>query len=143
MGSTTIRLGELHYRFQGVQLPRLQRDPEVGDGWVHFAQTVGGRTGLPAPRRVRRRPFIQWQAPTVWTTLSLTLRADGQCEFGMTGASRFPAHWVYDGDGQLTRKSGLADFRDWYRKSFGRYSHGEMRTPRRLSWRSKQHWRGK
>ena len=122
MGSTTIRLGELHHRFQGVQLPHLQRDPEVGDGWVHFTQTVGGRTGLPAPRQVRRRPFVQWQAPTVWTTLSLTLHADGRSEYGMTGASRFPRHWVYNGDGQLTHKSGMADFRDWYRKSFGRYS---------------------
>ena len=122
MGSTTIRLGGLHYRFQAVQLPDLQRDPERGDGWVRFVQTTGGRTGLPAPRRVRRRPFVQWQAPTVWTTLSLTLHAGGRAEFGMTGASRFPRHWVYDGDGQLSRKSGLADFRDWYRKSFGRYS---------------------
>jgi Cyclic nucleotide-binding domain len=122
MGSTSIRMGGLHYRFQAVQLPDLQRDAERGDGWVRFAQTTGGRTGLPAPRRVRRRPFVQWQAPTVWTTLSLTLHASGQAEFGMTGASRFPRHWVYNGDGQLSRKSGLADFRDWYRKSFGRYS---------------------
>ncbi len=122
MGSTTIRLGGLHYCFQAVHLRDLQREPEKGDGWVRFVQTTGGRTGLPAPRRVRRRPFVQWQAPTVWTTLSLTLHADGQAQFGMTGASRFPRHWVYDGDGQLSRKSGLADFRDWYRKSFGRYS---------------------
>jgi hypothetical protein len=122
IGSTTIRLGGLHYRFQAVQLPDLQRDPQRGDNWVRFVQTAGGRTGLPAPRRVRRRPFVQWQAPTVWTTLSLTLHAGGRAEFGMTGASRFPRHWVYDGDGHLSLKSGLADFRDWYRKSFGRYS---------------------
>jgi hypothetical protein len=122
IGSTTVRLGGLQHRFQAVQLPDLQRDPEQGDGWVRFAQTVGGRTGLPAPRRVRRRPFIQWQAPLVWTTLSLTLHADGRAEFAMTGASPFPRHWVYDGDGQLSHKSGLTDYRDWYRKSFGRHS---------------------
>ena len=122
IGSTIVRLGGLQHRFQAVQLPDLQRDPEQGDGWVRFAQTVGGRTGLPAPRRVRRRPFIQWQAPLVWTTLSLTLHADGRAEFAMTGASRFPRHWVYDGDGQLSHKSGLTDYRDWYRKSFGRHS---------------------
>jgi hypothetical protein len=122
IGSTTVRLGGLQHRFQAVQLPDLQHDPERGDGWVRFAQTVGGRTGLPAPRRVRRRPFVQWQAPLVWTTLSLTLHADGQAEFAMTGASRFPRHWVYDGDGQLSHKSGLTDYRDWYRKSFGRHS---------------------
>jgi Cyclic nucleotide-binding domain len=122
IGSTTVRLGGLQHRFQAVQLPDLQHDPERGDDWVRFAQTVGGRTGLPAPRRVRRRPFVQWQAPLVWTTLSLTLHADGQAEFAMTGASRFPRHWVYDGDGQLSHKSGLTDYRDWYRKSFGRHS---------------------
>jgi hypothetical protein len=122
MGSTAIRLAGLHYRFQPVQLPDLQHDPGQTDGWVRFVQTTGGRTGMPAPRRVRRRPFVQWQAPTVWTTLSLTLYADGHADFDMPGASRFPRHWVYDRDGRLARKSGLADFSDWYRKSFGRYS---------------------
>jgi hypothetical protein len=122
MGSTTVQLGGLHYRFQAVQLPDLRRDPERGEGWVRFVQTVGGRTGLPAPRRVRRRPFVQWQAPLVWTTLSLTLRADGTAQSAMTGASRFPRHWVYDDQGVLSHKSGLTDFRDWYAKSFGRHS---------------------
>jgi hypothetical protein len=122
MGSTTVQLGGLHYRFQAVQLPDLRRDPERGEGWVRFVQTVGGRTGLPAPRRVRRRPFVQWQAPLVWTTLSLTLRADGSVQAAMTGASRFPRHWVYDDKGVLSHKSGLTDFRDWYAKSFGRHS---------------------
>jgi hypothetical protein len=122
MGSTTIRLGGLRYRFQAVQLPDLQRDPESTDGSVRFAQTVGGRTGLPAPRRVRRKPYVQWQAPLVWTTLALTLHADGRAEFAMTGASTFPRHWVYDDRGQLSHKSGLTDFRDWYGKSFGLHS---------------------
>ena len=123
MGSTTVRLGGLNYLFPpGIQLRNLQRDPEWGDGWVRFVQSTGGRLRLP------RRPggcgvgLLQWQAPTVWTTLSLTLHAGGRAEFGMPGASRFPRHWVYDGDGRLSRKSGLADFRDWYRKSFGHYS---------------------
>jgi|SRR5580693_3958231 len=122
MGATTVRLGALSHRFQAVQLPVLRRDPERGEGWIRFSQTVGGRTGLPAPRRVRRRPFVQWQAPLVWTTLSLTLRADGTAQSAMTGASRFPRHWVYDDQGVLSHKSGLTDFRDWYAKSFGRHS---------------------
>jgi hypothetical protein len=33
-----------------------------------------------------------------------------------------PRHWVYDTDRKLSHKSGLTDFHDWYRKSFGRYS---------------------
>ena len=122
MGSTTVSVAGLRHKFQAVQLPDLQRDPEMGDGWVRFVQTTGGRTGLPAPRRVRRRPFIQWQAPLVWTTLSLTLHVDGRAEHALTGASRFPRHWVYDGQGCLSHKSGLTDFKDWYRQSFGRHT---------------------
>ncbi len=122
MGATTVRLGGLAYRFQAVKLPDLQRDPERGDGWVRFVQTVGGRTGMPAPRRVRRRPFVQWQSPPVWTTLSLTLHADGKAESAMTGASPFPRHWVYDAAGALSHKSGLTNFSDWYRRSFLRHS---------------------
>jgi hypothetical protein len=122
MGATTVRVGGVQRTFRAVQLPELQREPERGEGWVRFWQTTGGRTGLPAPRRVARPPFVQWQAPLVWTTLSLTLRADGSTEFEMTGASSFPRHWVYDTGGQLSHKSGLTDFRDWYRTSFGRHS---------------------
>jgi Cyclic nucleotide-binding domain len=122
IGATTVRLGALSYRFQAVKLPDLQRDPEVGPGQVTFRQTTGGRTGLPAPRRVRRRPYVQWRAPLVWTTLSLTLRADGTAAAALAGASPFPRHWVCDAAGQLTHKSGLTDFGDWYRRSFGRHS---------------------
>jgi hypothetical protein len=130
MGSTTVRLGGLQRTFQPVPLPELRRDPERGDGWVRFAQTTGGRTGLPAPRRVRRRPYVQWQAPLVWTTLSLTLHADGTADYAMTGASAFPRHWVYDDAGRLSHKSGLTDFSDWFRKSFGRHSPwGEADSP--------------
>jgi hypothetical protein len=122
MGSTLVNLGTVRHRFQAVQLPDIQREPERGEGFVRFVQTCGGRTGVPAPRRVRRRPFIQWQAPLVWTTLSLTLYADGRSEQALIGASRFPRHWVYDADNRLSHKSGLTDFKDWYRKSFGKHS---------------------
>jgi hypothetical protein len=73
---------------------------------------------------------VQWNSPLVWTTLSLTLHADGRAESALTGASRFPRHWVYDASGKLAAKSGLTDFSDWYRKSFGRYSPwGEQDSP--------------
>lgn len=122
IGDTTVRLGPANYTFQNALLPDLRRDPERGDGWVRFTQTVGGRTSLPAPRRVRRRPYVQWQAPLVWTTLSLTLHADGAAEGAMTGASRFPRHWLYDSNGTLTHKSGLTDFSNWMAVSFGRHT---------------------
>jgi hypothetical protein len=119
IGNTTIQLAGLKRTFQNAILPDLRRDPEHGEGWVRFTQTVGGRTSVPMPRPVRRRPYIQWQAPTVWTTLSLTLHADGRAEPAMTGASKFPRHWLYDSGGELTHKSGLTDFTDWAAKSFG------------------------
>ncbi len=119
IGDTTIRLGGLRHVFQNALLPDLRREPELGDGWVRFTQTVGGRTSLPAPRPVRHRPYVQWQAPLVWTTLSLTLHADGRAESAMTGASRFPRHWLYDAAGRLTHKSGLTDYSNWMAKSFG------------------------
>ncbi|MGH3256724.1 MAG: cyclic nucleotide-binding domain-containing protein [Streptosporangiaceae bacterium] len=119
IGDTTIRLGGLRHTFQNALLPVLRRDPERGDGWVRFAQTVGGRTALPAPREVGHRPYIQWQTPLVWTTLTLTLHADGKAEPAMTGASKFPRHWLYNDRGSLTRKSGLTDFGNWMAVSFG------------------------
>ncbi|HTR89654.1 MAG TPA: cyclic nucleotide-binding domain-containing protein [Solirubrobacteraceae bacterium] len=122
MGSTSVKVGPLSRTFEAIGLPDIARKPETGGGWVRFTQTAGGRTGVPAPRRVRRKPFVQWQAPLVWTTLSLTMYADGSAKGEVSGASRFPRHWIYDHEGRLTHKSGLADFKDWYRKSFGKHT---------------------
>ncbi|HEY8046467.1 MAG TPA: cyclic nucleotide-binding domain-containing protein [Streptosporangiaceae bacterium] len=122
MGATTVQLAGLRYRFQAVKLSDIQRPPEHGPGWVRFVQTVGGRTGLPAPRPVKHPPYVQWQAPLVWTTLTLTLHADGTAESAMTGASSFPRHWVYGADGRLTHKSGLTDYANWFATSFGKHS---------------------
>ena len=122
MGATTLKLAGLSHTFQAVALPDIQRAPEMGDGWMRFVQTTGGRTAIPAPRPVRRRPFIQWQAPLVWTTLSLTLHADGRAEYAVTGASRFPRHWIYGADSKLGHKSGLTDYANWARVSFGRHT---------------------
>ena len=122
MGATTLKLAGLRHTFQAVSLPDLQRPPERGETWMRFVQTTGGRTAIPAPRPVRRRPFIQWQSPLVWTTLSLTLHADGRAEYEVTGASRFPRHWIYDDGGRLGHKSGLTDYANWARVSFGRHT---------------------
>jgi hypothetical protein len=122
MGVTKVRAGRREIAFAAFGLPDLQPEPEVGDGWVRFVQTAGGRTGLPAPRRVARAPFAQWEAPLVWTTLALTIRADGTSEHEVLGASPFPRSWIYDQDGQVVAKTGLLDFKQWYRKAFGKHS---------------------
>jgi hypothetical protein len=122
IGKTEFGVGPVRHRFRAIQLPDIRRSPEAGDGWVRFTQTAGGKTGLPTPRRVAYPPFVQWQAPTAWSTLVLTLHADGRAEIDVPGASGFPRHWVYDGDGKLARKSGTTDFPGWYRKSFGKHT---------------------
>lgn len=121
IGSTTLKLG-VAMTFQATAYPDITPEPEVGDGWVKFTQTAGGRTGAPAPRRVSKPPFVQITAPTAWTTLCLTLHADGRVERELTGASPFPRHWLYDDDGKLTAKSGLIDFKTWSKDAFGKYS---------------------
>jgi len=122
MGTTTVRIAKKESTFAAVALPDVQREPEVTPTSVRFVQTTGGRTALPAPRRVNRPPFVQFSAPLVWTTLALTLNVDGTSKAELIGASSFPRHWVYDDDGKLTAKAGLADFKDWYRSAFGKHT---------------------
>ena len=105
--------------FPAVAFPLIQPEPEVGDGWVRFVQTAGGRMGLPAPRRVRGKPYFQVASASAWTTLELVIHADGRSEGSLVGASPFPRHWVYDDQGQLVEKSGTIDFEKWYRESYG------------------------
>ncbi len=107
---------------RAVPLPEVRPEPEVGRGWVRFTQSAGGRTGVPAPRHVDRPPFVQVGAPLAWSTLTLTLHADGRAEHALAGASPFPRHWVYGPDGKLTHKTGLIDFKAWYRNAFGKHS---------------------
>jgi hypothetical protein len=71
---------------------------------------------------VNHAPFVQFRAPLVWTTLSLTLHADGHADFALDGASTFPRHWIFDQEGKLVAKAGLADFKEWYRHAFGKHS---------------------
>jgi hypothetical protein len=118
MGSTTIRVGK-QITAAAVALPARQREPEKGPDWIRFTQTAGGRTAFPAPRAVRRAPFIQFTSPIAWSTLELTLHADGHSDHRLVGASPFPRHWVYDGGGSLVAKSGLIDYKDWAGTAFG------------------------
>ena len=119
IGATTVRLGPAAIRFPAVQLPDIQREPEIGPTFVRFVQTVGGRMGLPTPRPVSRRPYAQFWPSIAWTTLELTINSDGTSSHGLVGASPFPRHWIYGGDGRLVEKSGLVDFTTWFNDSFG------------------------
>jgi Cyclic nucleotide-binding domain len=114
IGATRMRLGGMRIQFCAVSFPDLRAEPEVGDGWVRFVQTAGGRPGMPVPRRVHDRPHLRIVGPTVWSTLALTVRADGSSDFELVGASSFPRHWLYDHTRRLVAKTGLIDFRTWY-----------------------------
>ncbi|MBW3618670.1 MAG: cyclic nucleotide-binding domain-containing protein [Actinobacteria bacterium] len=131
ISTTDVHLGSRKvFAFQPVAFPDLRPEPEVGDGWVRFEQTSGGRTGAPMPRRVSKPPFVRISPPTAWTTLSLTLHADGRVEHEVRGASPFPRHWIYDGDGRLVAKSGITDFSTWSREHFGDNTPwGDVDTP--------------
>ena len=119
IGATTVRLGPAAIRFAAVHLPDIQKDPEVGETSVRFVQTVGGRMGIPTPRAVKRKPFVQFWPSIAWSTLELTINADGTSSRGLAGASPFPRHWVYDDTGALIEKSAVIDFHAWADHCFG------------------------
>ena len=130
IGSTAVRVGPAAARFPAVQLPDIRPEPEVGETSVRFVQTVGGRMGLPTPRPVPHKPFVQFWPSIAWTTLGLTINADGSSTHELVGASPFPRHWIYDNEGRLVEKSGLIDFAKWFNDSFGqRTPWGEQDSP--------------
>ncbi len=121
VGTTTVRAGR-SVTVAAVGFETIIPEPERRDGSVCFRQSAGGRTGVPAPRHVSHPPYVQITAPSAWTTLELILHADGRQEMGLAGASPFPRHWLYDHEGRLARKSGMIDFKDWYRHAFGEHT---------------------
>src|ERR1041384_3251268 len=123
VGAAAVRVGPKAIVVPGVAFETIRAEPERTDTSVKFVQTVGGRAGFPAPRRVSGTPFFRIHSATAWTTLALTINADGSSEHELVGASPFPRHWIYDDSGELAQKSGTVDFKTWYRES-----HGE-RTP--------------
>jgi len=116
---STVTLASRDIRFAAVSLPDLKREPERRGDAVTFVQTAGGHTGMPAPRWVNRKPFVQFTAPLAWTTLTLTIDKDGKARSDLVGASPFPRHWIYDETGRLVRKTSTINFDEWYRGSFG------------------------
>lgn len=130
MGATTVAIGPRQATFAAVAFDDIQRPVELTGTTARFVQTVGGHTAVPAPRRVNRPPFVKLEAPAVWSTLELTMHADGTSTFALLGASTFPRHWVYDAAGNLAAKAGLADFKDWWRRSFGKHTPwGDAESP--------------
>lgn len=122
IGATTVRLGARSMSVAAVALPDRRPQASVGRRSVRFVQNAGGRTGLPMPRAIHHPPFVQISSPWAWTSLSLTLNADGSTEFELLGASPFPRHWIYGADDHLAQKTGLIDFKDWAARAVGMHT---------------------
>jgi Cyclic nucleotide-binding domain len=113
VGAAREAAGAAQVGFAAVPLPDLRPEPETGDGWVRFTQTAGGLLSLGLPCRQGPGDATRLAAPAAWTTLTLTLHADGRSDLALAGASPFPRHWVYDHDGRLVATSGVVDFTGW------------------------------
>jgi hypothetical protein len=119
---TRVGYGSASIAFTPVGLPDLRPEPQIGPGWARFVQTAGGGTGFPTPRRVRYEPYVQIASPIAWSTLALTIHADGTAEPRLVGASSFPRHWIYDHRGRLVAKTGFIDYDTWWREAFGEHT---------------------
>jgi len=119
IGVTRLKLGPKTVTVKAKAMPDIRPEPVVTDTYVRFTQTCGGRTGVPAPRPVNRKPLFQIDSAVAWTTLSLTIHADGRTERELIGASCFPRHWIYDDAGELVMQTGLTDFNTWINDAFG------------------------
>ena len=83
-----------------------------------------GRAGECAAAALQRRaPFVRFRAPVAWTSLELTIHADGRRDGRLVGASPFPRHWLYDSAGVMYAKSGTTDWRRWANET------GDKHTP--------------
>ena len=119
IGVTRLKIGPKTLTVKAKAMPDIRSEPVVTETYVRFTQTCGGRTGVPAPRPVSRKPLFQIDSAVAWTTLSLTIHADGHSERELIGASCFPRHWIYDDAGDLVMQTGLTDFSSWINDAFG------------------------
>jgi len=119
IGRTKIGFGTRMFLFRAIAMRDIRPEPEASKLAVRFVQTAGGRPPLPLPRKLNRPPFVQIMPPVVWTTLGLTMKADGSSTPEVMGASPFPRHWIYDAAGKLIQKVAVTDFKSWSGDIFG------------------------
>src|SRR5256885_1208649 len=119
IGKTKLGFGSRKILFSAIAMPDIRTEPEAGKLSVRFVQTTGGRVAMPMPRKLNRPPFVQIVPPIVWTTLAVTINADGTSKPEVIGASPFPRHWIYDDAKRLSRKVAITDFKTWSGDIFG------------------------
>jgi len=119
MGKTKLGFGSNQLLYPTIGMPDIRPQPQATERSVRFLQTTGGRPAVPLPRKLNRPPFVQIIPPVVWTTLALTLTAEGTITHEVVGASPFPRHWIYDESGTLIQKVATTDFKNWTGNIFG------------------------
>jgi hypothetical protein len=131
MGLTPVTAGSLHVLLPTKPNPVIRHDPQINGGSVTFRQTAGGRPGFSFLKPSVRWPFLVTRPFTIWTTIELTVRADGSSTQRLAGASPFPRHWLYDDAGHLVEKAALTRAMLWQSTAFGRHTPwgGEDQVP--------------
>jgi hypothetical protein len=105
LGFTTVRLRSHGLTFAGVALPNLVPPVQVQRDGIVFTQTAGSHTGAPVPRPVTRPPFRRLAAPLAWTTITLTLRADGTSAARLAAARHPSASELQAAPGAVRRRA--------------------------------------
>ena len=77
----------------------------------------------PLPR-VRHEPFIKIEGPTTWTTLTLTIHADGISRAPAGRCQPFAAALDLRRPRPARRQVGFIDYDAWWRESFGIHTPG-------------------
>ena len=91
MGLTPLTAGPLRVMLPTIGHRDIQWQPAVSGDEVTFVQTAGGRPGFSYVKPTWRWPFLVTKPFTIWTTLRLTIKADGTCTRGPRWGEPVPA----------------------------------------------------
>jgi hypothetical protein len=122
MGVTPLTAGPFRLMLPTKRNPEIRHEPQVIEDEVTFVQTVGNRPGFSIVRPSVHWPFILTRPFTIWTTVELTIQAEGSARQRLVGASPFPRHWLYDDGGELVEKAALTRASLWLRTVFGTHT---------------------
>jgi hypothetical protein len=122
MGLTPVTVGPLRLLLPTKGEPEIRLEPRVSGDEATFVQTAGGRPLFSVVKPSKNVPFVVTRPFTIWTTIELTIRADGSSSQHLAGASLFPRHWLYDDAGELVEKSALTRVQLWSATSYGRHT---------------------
>jgi hypothetical protein len=131
MGLTPFTAGGLRVMLPAKPNAVIRHEPQLAGDAVTFVQTAGGRPGFSFVRPAARPPFLVTRPFTIWTTIELTIHADGSHRQRLAGSSPFPRHWLYGDDGHLVEKAALTRSQVWLTTVFGSHTPwgGEDQVP--------------